>query len=289
MALRATAFAPAHITGFFEICDRSKNVLRIGSRGAGLCLDRGVTTRVTISKGSKKEVFLNGKRSRAPVTRTVAHVLAPEFRSQIKSKLDFPIGQGLGMSGAGALSTALAIADAVDITYTEAVAVAHEAEIISWTGLGDVGPQSFGGMTIRLKPGLPPYGKIRKIPIDPDTEIVVGIVGPGVSTKKVLMDPKCAKEINKAGKDNIQALSKRPTLENFFKISRRFAKRTDLISKKAAKALRAVDRVGMGSVSMIGNSIFAFGDDTAKVVRAIKRHVKKVHICYVDNQGARTI
>jgi pantoate kinase len=292
LALRATAFAPAHITGFFEICDTSENVLRKGSRGAGLCLDLGVTTKVSISKGKKKEIFLNKKRSRADVTRTVAHVLAPDFRVQVKSTLDLPIGQGLGMSGAGALSTAIAIADALELPRKEAVYVAHEAEIISRTGLGDVGPQSLGGMTIRLKPGPPPrYGKIRSIPVDDEVEIVVGIVGRPIKTKKVITDSRYRKRINRAGKDCVAKLSKRPTLERLFTLSRKFAEGTGLVTRKMARALKAVDRFGMGSMSMIGNSIFAYHEDgdTAKIVRVLKRHVRKVFICHIDNQGARIV
>ena len=43
------AFSPAHITGFFEICDNNKEPLLKGSRGAGISLKKGVTTKVKIN------------------------------------------------------------------------------------------------------------------------------------------------------------------------------------------------------------------------------------------------
>jgi len=249
-----------------------------------------VTTKVTIAdKGKGNKILLNGKVSKATVTKWVVRLLAPDQDVQVRSKLDLPIGQGLGMSGAGAMSTALAIADALDISKKMAVQAAHRAEIKYRTGLGDVGPQSVGGMTIRLKPGIPPYGKIRSIPVDEELEIVVGIVGPSISTKKIITDSTWKRRINKAGRDCVDGLSKRPTLDALFSLSRRFAEGTGLVSRTAARALRAVDRVGMASMSMIGNSLYAHGEDTGRLARAMKRHVKKVYICHVDNKGARVL
>ena len=140
-----------------------------------------------------------------------------------------------------------------------------------------------------LKPGIPPHGKIRSIPVDDELEIVVGIVGPSISTKRIITDSGWKRRINKAGRTCVDALSKRSTLDNLFKLSREFAEGTGLISKRASRAMKAVDRVGMVSMSMIGNSIFANGDDTGRLARAMKRHVKKVYICHVDNKGARVL
>lgn len=287
--MRGAAFAPAHITGFFEICDSSDNPLRKGSRGAGICLDRGVTTRLTVRKGSAIDVRLDRRTSKAPVTRAVVKTLAPRTAVKVDSAFRMPVGQGLGMSGAGALSTALAVAEALDLPREDAVAAAHRAEVEARTGLGDVGPQSVGGMTIRLRPGCPPYGQIRSVPVDADVEVVVGIVGPAVSTKKVLSDPSKRRAINRAGRDAVDRLSRSPSLARLIELSREFAEASGLMTRAAAKALKAVDRVGNGSVSMIGNSIFAHADDTDALVRAVRRHVTEVMVCNVDNEGARVV
>ncbi|HUU07091.1 MAG TPA: sugar kinase, partial [Thermoplasmata archaeon] len=45
--MRARAFCPGHITGFFEIC-RADNLLASGSRGGGLCTSLGALSDVGI-------------------------------------------------------------------------------------------------------------------------------------------------------------------------------------------------------------------------------------------------
>lgn len=291
-AQKGEAFAPAHITGFFEICDDSDNPLKKGSRGAGLCLDKGVTSKVVLSEASGepvRKVFLKGTPSKAPVTKMVIEELAPNYDVVVKSTLDFPIGQGLGMSASGALSTAIAIADALDIPRAQAVSAAHKADVVSHTGLGDVGPAAQGGMTIRLKPGIPPFGQIRSIPIDPEVEVLVAIVGSPMSKPKILTDPAHKKTINQAGKDCVGKMSKNPTLDNLLVLSRGFTQRCGLMNTEVSQALKAVDRFGKASMSMIGSSIFCSGEDLGAMVRALKRFSDEIYICHIDNKGARIL
>ena len=291
---KGEAFAPAHITGFFVICDESDNVLKKGSKGSGLCLDKGVTTSVILyepeeGKAPKREVFLDGKLSKAPVTQLVIDDLAPDYDIVVKSKLGFPIGQGLGMSAAGALSTAIAIADALGLSREKAVQSAHKADVMSRTGLGDVGPAAQGGMTIRLKPGIPPFGQIRSIRLDDDVEVLVAMVGDPMCKPKILTDPARKKSINNAGKDCVDKMSRNPTLDNLLTLSRGFAEECGLMNNNVASALRAVDRFGKASMSMIGSSIFAKADDLGAMTRALKRFTDDIYICHIDNEGARII
>ncbi len=291
-ALKGEAFAPAHITGFFEICDDSDNPLKKGSRGSGLCLDKGVTSKVVLTEAAGepvRKVFLKGKLSKAPVTKTVIDELAPNHDVVVKSTLDFPIGQGLGMSAAGALSTAVAIVDALGLPRAQAVQSAHKADVMSHTGLGDVGPAAQGGMTIRLKPGIPPFGQIRSIPIDAEVEILVAIVGPPMSKPKILTDPAHRRAINQAGKDCVDKMSKNPTLANLLTLSRGFAQRCGLMNEDVAQSLKAVDRFGKASMSMIGSSIFCYGEDLGAMARALKRFTDEIYICHIDNKGARIL
>jgi len=291
---RGEAFAPAHITGFFEICDTSENVLKKGSRGSGLCLDKGVTTSVTLSEPEDPErparsVYLNNKPCKAPVTHRVIDELAGDRDAIVKSELAFPIGQGLGMSAAGALSTAAAIADALGLTREAAIHAAHKADVLSRTGLGDVGPAAQGGMTIRLKPGIPPHGQIRSIPIDEDVEVMVAIVGPPMDKPKILTDQGHRRRINAAGKDSVDRMSRNPTLDNLLVLSRKFAEDCGLMSKDVRLALKAVDRFGKASMSMIGNSIFCIGEDLGSMAQAMKKLTDEIYICHVDNDGARIL
>jgi pantoate kinase len=42
----ASAYAPGHLTGFFQICDEPEDPLHKGARGSGASITRGVNTRV---------------------------------------------------------------------------------------------------------------------------------------------------------------------------------------------------------------------------------------------------
>ena len=58
----AKAYAPGHITGFFQIHEH-EDPHRKGSTGCGIVLNGGVTTEVKVGKSVEKtEIFLNGKK-----------------------------------------------------------------------------------------------------------------------------------------------------------------------------------------------------------------------------------
>ena len=45
--MKATAFSPGHVTGFFEVRE-GDDPLASGSRGAGMCISLGATSKVTV-------------------------------------------------------------------------------------------------------------------------------------------------------------------------------------------------------------------------------------------------
>ena len=58
--MEATAFCPAHITGFFKahLEGHGNNLENLGSMGAGFSINQGVTTRVKIeTKDNQKSNF----------------------------------------------------------------------------------------------------------------------------------------------------------------------------------------------------------------------------------------
>jgi pantoate kinase len=190
--MRAAAFAPGHISGFFEPVYHPNDIDRTGSRGAGINISLGATSEVSIGASSKQtfEIYVNGKKSNAPVTNLALKLLLGknQLHVVIKTKLDLPMGQGFGMSGAGALSATFALSKIIGYSdFFEAIKASHYAEVQMKAGLGDVIASSFGGIEIRKSPGLPPWGIIEHIPGKP--EIVLCIIGKKVDTKKVLENP----------------------------------------------------------------------------------------------------
>lgn len=271
------AFAPAHITGFFYVHDDAEP-LRMGSCGCGFTLEVGVCT--TAWPAGRTEVYIDGKPSEAPTTRTVIELLA-DRPVHVESELDIPVGGGFGASGAGAFSTALAINDALGLgrTYNELSYIAHVAEVKNMTGLGDVAGMSLGGGIIRLAPGAP--FMLDRIPMSA-RDIYCVYFGP-ISTKGVLSDAVEKARINESGKRCLNKLLKKPTFEHFMSLSREFSVETGLISERALDAVEAAEAFGgMASMAMLGDTVFSTTPDGLSGLGKVMK--SKISLC-----GARSI
>jgi len=253
------AFVPSHITGFFAAHRREEPRLA-GSVGCGLCLSLGATTTIeSAPQIHDTEIYLNGVLSEAPVSRHVVERLA-RGPVRVKTQLQMPFGAGFGASGAGALGCAYALNSFFDLglTANQAAAIAHEAEVMNRTGLGDVIAQNSGGLVVRLQPGAPGTGRIDRIPVPP-LPISYVVRGP-ISTKQVLSDEKVMTAVNAAGEAALKELLKRPTFTNFLQLSRRFTVQSGLASDWALQAIEAVEAAGgMAGMIMLGDAVFAFG------------------------------
>lgn len=285
--MRAAAFCPGHITGFFFPSDNREPV-RAGSRGAGICIDRGATSAVEISKGTGKvAVTINGQASDAPVTKAaVAALMGMRWLDvKVDTVLDLPAGEGFGMSAAGALSATAALAELLDMPIEDAFMAAHVAEIERHSGLGDVAALSKGGVTFRVKEGVPPFGEVMRIA--DDISIVACVVGPAVSTSAVLQDKVKKKALEQAGLDCWGELYRDPTLDNFLRLSREFTVRSGIASDKVMEALQALDGLGPSSMIMLGNAVFATGDLDEE--ERVLRRFGPVYRLSSDTQGPRVL
>jgi pantoate kinase len=259
--MNAKAFCPGHVTGFFQICEGA-DPLSTGSRGAGLCLTRGATSEVKVEAAQSQGVLIHidGKRARSDTTRAaIVQIIGNEkLRVIVDTTLDLPHSQGFGMSAAGALSAAIALADTLGRTRQEAFEAAHIAEIQCSTGLGDVSAVWKGGITIRKRAGLPPAGEVLRI--DGTPEVALTVVGSKLFTKEVLADPVRRLAINKSGARKVDELLRDATLDRLMKLSSSFAVESGLASEAIIQAMVAAGKLGLASMAMLGNSVFAVGD-----------------------------
>ena len=259
------AFAPAHITGFFEI-HTNDDPRRMGSTGCGIVLDRGVETSVLIDGSIEQTtVKLNGSIVQKGVIHTVVEILT-DAPVMVESTANVPIGCGFGASGAGALSAAYALnrALSLDLTAEQLTETAHVAEVKNGSGLGDVTGQAHGGIVIRTRAGAPPFGEIKHIPAS-DYKVLCIVLGE-IPTKSVLEDAHAVSRINSAGRDAMKALLKTPTVENFMKQSREFAIGTGLVSERALDIIENVESVGgMASQAMLGDTVFAIVTEESEI------------------------
>lgn len=304
---KAAAFSPGHITGLFEIHDDDPDPLRRGSRGAGFSLSQGVVSYVEVEPADSLQIqiSLDKEEQEAPVTREALTLILREAvrdgkiplnkdapkgsRARIRvrcwSDLHLPISQGFGMSAAGALSSGLALAKCLRMGRSEALKAAHTADVTQRGGLGDVVGASVGGFEIRTSPGLPPYGNVKSFVGYGDA--VVCILGGPLLTKDVLTDPAQRASINAAGGKHLKELLKSPTLDGFLASSQAFARESGLLTPDMERAILAAKPYGHASMSMLGNSLFAFGN-VPRLVDALERF-GDVRVVPVAEAGARLV
>lgn len=287
----AVAFSPAHVTGFFQICDKSEDPLYKGSRGAGFSIRNGVRTTVKIREAEKTsiKVKINNCRVKdAEVSKKVVDLFLKKFQFRqpyeilVEHETAVPVGMGFGTSGAGALSLALALNEALKLGLSkiEAAQIAHIAEVECRTGLGTVLAETFGGIEIRTKPGAPGIGEVKNI--EPDGNYIVACIlfGP-YPTKKALTNAETRHKINVVGERLIGQLLKNPTIKNFIALSRKFAEETSLISERARKVLDELDKNGiLGSTPVFGDAVFTL------IPYDLIKDVKKIFVKYSSNENS---
>jgi pantoate kinase len=248
----ATAFVPGHVTGFFS-AHRTDDPATTGSRGAGLTLSDGV--RVTVTPAERTRVALDGQRvEMAPVERVLDGV---GQTASVTVDSDLPVGAGFGVSGAAALGTALASNTAFGGARSEndLVELAHVAEVVSGTGLGDVVAQARGGVPIRVEPGAPGVGELDGVPASTRVEYVT--FGE-LSTPDVIEGD--TTRLTRAGETALEQLRAEPTLPTLMRCSRQFAVGADLLVSEVETAIDAVqEEGGEAAMAMLGRSVFAVG------------------------------
>lgn len=260
----ATAFAPGHITGFFEICDEETDPAKIGSRGAGFSVKLGVTSRIEIKEDGFPGILclVNGEQQEASTTRSAVELLLGReaLNVTVHQTMELPVSQGFGMSAAGALSASLATASILGRTRRDAVWAAHCAEVMNRTGLGDVVGSAVGGFETRLEPGCEPHGKIEPFRAgEPVDDVMVAVVDQEILTKRILTDPNHRRDIKAAGASALKKFREAPGLRSFADVSKEFSIETHLASDRISRIYREVERLSLVGQCMLGGSVFAFG------------------------------
>ncbi|UCD92620.1 MAG: hypothetical protein JSV43_01470 [Methanobacteriota archaeon] len=231
----------------------------------------------------------DGNRTEESVTElAIRRLLEDEkLRIVIQSVNQLPVSQGFGMSGAGALSSVVALSEALgdSLSMEEQIQIAHAAEVESGTGLGDVYPEALGGMDIRTSPGAPPFGEIDKHSIE--GELVLCVLGEEMRTMDVLQDEEKVQRINRFGSECNESIEQNPTLERLFSLGKSFAVDTGLATEKMVEAIEECEAHGSAAMSMLGSSIFAFGD-VGSLVRTLETF-GPVTKCKVEDLGVRII
>jgi pantoate kinase len=281
--VKAKAYSPAGLSSFFKAYNNYDFRLT-GAKGGGFLLAQGIETDVIVKPSKKNliKVYINGVYAWNAITSRKAaqytlNLASESFEVTIKHKIDVPIAAGFGASGAGALTTALALSKILNLKLSmeEVGMIAHKAEIECKTGLGTVPPLiSGGGCVITVKPGGPGIAVIKRIPIKHNLKLVSGVFKP-IKTKNILISKAKLEEINKAGEKALENILADPCLENFFESAKKFAIESKLTTKRVLKLINeAEDSGAIGAAqNMIGEAVHAVMDEEAlaKVLAAFKK------------------
>jgi len=306
----AQAFAPAAISSFFEIHDTEDNkpiidLEKVGARGGGFGLQKGVLTQVTVEEAKSPEitVLINGRR--APEAKTTKKVIETLLSTQQKShvtivdhKIEVPIGTGFGTSAGGALTAGLALKEALDLplTYNQIGKIAHVAEIQCRTGLGTVSSlTSIGGCVLVVEPGAPGICQIDRIPITPDYMVVAGYFESKIPNKTVLANAEKRQMVNHYGKETLDSIFIEPSLENFLDCCWNFSEKAGFATDNIRQLVKLAKKAGAvgAAQNMIGEAMHALvlKENVKEVVEAFKQVLpsEKVIVSEIDFQGARLV
>ena len=251
--MKARAFAPGNASCIFRICS-DKNPRKMGSLGVGFTVNKGVTAEVQLSK--KTIIRFNKKKISIPTVTTVLNKLTDKNVS-VDFSSGLPLGMGFGLSGACALTTALAVDKLLNLKKPkkELYMIAHTAEVINRTGLGDVAGQINGGFLVKRTKGSPL--KAERLNVK-EKAVYYKLFGK-LDTKKVITDRKIKGRINKAGDNALKKIRKSISLSEIIEISKIFAEESGLLrNKKVKQAIRDIEKnSGKASMIMLGHAVFS--------------------------------
>jgi pantoate kinase len=254
---RASAFAPGHVTGIFTPDVTARDPRGHGSRGAGIVLEIGVTAEAQWDPHGPRRLDLDADvAGPLPITNDVARRLIGARSGRVSIRLihQLPVSQGFGMSAAGAVATALALSRLFRTSRQKAIEVAHLAELFGGGGLGGVAAILGGGLEVRLRAGVPPFGRVAHRSFAPP--VVVGVVGGPIPSPRILQDEHALARIARAA-DTFASRWAQFTPTQFLDASEQFTDAAGLTTPALARTLRALrSRGGWAAQAMFGRSFF---------------------------------
>ncbi len=300
--MEASAFCPAHITGFFKAhIGDGRRPEDFGSMGAGFSIKEGVTTHVRVLPGAGREGSFKITQGGYPADRTdVSESVLGDFLERgdfggmffdIRHEISVPVGFGLGSSGAVALSLAYALDRALgtNLDKTEIGRIAHDAEIRCRTGLGDVLASYHGGFEIRVKPGAPGTGVVEKIDAEP---VAVSVIcfSP-VPTDKFIEER--LSRINGVGEGMVNRLLETRDYGHFQDMSLEFAKCIRVMTPRMEEVVGALSsRQIKCGVALFGETVFSMvpREKESAVAGILERYSDGLLIrSEIDGLGARVL
>ena len=245
------AFAPGSVTALFAPTEGDGKSL-----GVSMAVEDGVVADVTPGDGTR--VAVAGERVAFEPVELLLSDLGVDATVELAPEI--PLGCGFGASGAATLATALAANERFDLgeTREELLYAAHEAEVTAGTGLGDVFIQERGGLVMDDGTGLRRF--------EPTETLAYESYG-GIDTADALGDEAFMTRVTDAGTRLIRDLPAEPSLSQVLGQGWTFAREIGLPTDEVRSTVAAVEAAGgTATMAMVGQTVFAVGDDDARSV-----------------------
>jgi pantoate kinase len=266
MMQSVTAFCPGHLSGYFSPVI-GRDPAHTGSIGAGIVIHEGVEARV--SRAESPEILVRRIApeghllDEVPVSPPLSYLMERlSVTAMIETECRLPISAGFGLSAAALVASSLAINTLYELGLTpeDCYELAHEAEIVHRTGLGDVAACQGGGRDFRLGPGIrAPITRFFDIR-EPLSAIHFG----PLPSPEILGSPEALRRVSEAYPGNTP-----DTVFHFFELSRKFAEKSGLLTPEVSEVLSHCDREGVpASMTMLGNGVFSIGLKGAEILSA---------------------
>lgn len=250
MKYTVKAFAPGNISLLFKVMP-DPDPAKAGSLGAGFTVNEGAL--VSVQQGVNRVTY-NKKHIDLPTVSEVKNNLTTvDLSIDITSPL--PLGSGFGLSGSSALASAYAINALFKLKKTplELVKIAHRAEVVHKTGLGDVGNEWQGGCCVKFITSS--LFQMERLPFV--GTIVYARSWGKIATPSILSNTPLLRAIDSAGDNVLAYLKKRMhqcdfTFNELLDISNTFTKESGLIqfAPHAQKVIKTIKQSG-GHATMI--------------------------------------
>ena len=303
------AACPAGISSFFEICnvDRTGTPLtdpsRIGARGGGFALKRGVNAIVSVRKSFKNRIVIGINSRPAPEAKTTRWAIGQllgksksPFDVKVDLKVSVPIAAGYGTSAAGTAASCLALSDAanLDVTFNELGRITHVAEVINRTGLGTAAALFVGGFVLVTEPGAPGVGSVDRLIFPDDHAIVCAYLGP-MPTREVLSQRDVAGRVNPPAQRAIREICRKPNLATFLDESRKFSQEIGFQGPEVKKLIDVMISGGAvgAAQNMIGKAAHGVAETrkAARISKALREKFPSatVFVTQLDERGVRLV
>ncbi len=184
-----------------------------GSIGISITLEPAIVAEVRRGEG----ILLNGKEVHIPNLDYLERKLG-KARMEVFSRV--PLGYGYGMSGAMSLAYAIGVSEISALRLEDAVELAHESEVLTGNGLGDVLSELHGGIVCRESPGSPSKATFSRFYLE---GVILTKTVEKLPTKSILSKIDWIPS-------SVRSLCNSPNIERIFDEARRFTETLGFIS-----------------------------------------------------------